>query len=783
MNRLNQIDAELRALEARREALIDEREKLMAFPDAPDSPGEASSLSPSEKIALFLSLFRCRSDVFPKLWENAKSGQKGYSPACRNEWFRGVCEKPRVKCSECLHQAFPPLDEVAVRAHLTGKQTIGTYAIREDGACVFLAADFDGAGWQEDIRAYREAAREMGIEVAVERSRSGNGGHAWIFFSEPVPALLARRLGTLIVAKASSIHPAMALASYDRFFPNQDVLPAGGFGNLIALPLQETPRKAGNSVFLDEEFRPHPDQWRFLSALKRITPEVLTEWMDHTLSAGVDPPDELVRFEDRVLDVIPSAVTKGVFTGHATAVRRAQLEITTSDLPACLVAALKRLATLANPQFFERQRLRFGTYNVPRFIFCGEIHPKLLILPRGVVPAAKDLFRKAGGKLKIDDQRPKAKLLNFGFHGELSPDQQVAVDAILAHDDGVLLAPPGAGKTVMGCAVIASRKVSTLILVHRKPLMEQWKSRLQQFLDLGADGIGVLKADDPAAESGVTIGMVQTLAKSPHPEALLAPFSQVIIDECHHIPAASFEAVMKACPARHFLGLTATPNRKDGLQKILFMQCGPIRHRMEIEADPNIARKLIVRDVHLNMPPEETRMPVHQVWEMLANHEGRNREITSDISAALTEGRNCAVLSDRKEHLETLERLVKEAVPGFSDRIHRIDGGMGKKTRAAVLENINRQVGEERGFVLLATSSLLGEGFDLPGLDTLFLTLPISFKGRVIQYAGRLHRSCAGKSEVRIYDYVEPEHPLTAHMFRKRMTAYRQLGYACEALP
>ena len=211
MKRLEQIDAELHALELRRAELIHERERLMAIKGS--NVTKKSPLSSASKIELFLSLFRCREDVYPRLWENPKTGMKGYSPVCRNEWFRGVCEKPRVKCSECMHQAFPPLDETAARDHLTGKCVIGTYAIRGDNTCVFLAADFDGKGWNEDVLAYRKAALDLGIDVAIERSRSGNGGHAWIFFSEPVPALMARRLGTLIVAKASTFHPAMSLAT------------------------------------------------------------------------------------------------------------------------------------------------------------------------------------------------------------------------------------------------------------------------------------------------------------------------------------------------------------------------------------------------------------------------------------------------------------------------------------------------------------------------------------------------------------------------------------------
>ena len=348
---------------------------------------------------------------------------------------------------------------------------------------------------------------------------------------------------------------------------------------------------------------------------------------------------------------------------------------------------------------------------------------------------------------------------------------------MLGHDDGVLLAPPGAGKTVMACAVIAARKVSTLILVHRKPLMEQWRSRLQQFLGLEKKEIGVLGGE----HRGVTVGMVQTLAKSPHPEALFADFSQVIIDECHHVPAASFEAVMKACPARYFLGLTATPNRKDGLQKILFLQCGPIRHRMDAAVDPDITRKLIIRDVHLGLEPEE-------IADAGASGVGLARQ--SRGPKPTDRHRHCGGSSGKggivrcsvtaRNTSSRWNDWSGRRIPAFGDRVHRIDGGMGKKARAAVFTEIERHAVAGSGFALFATSSLLGEGFDLPQLDTLFLTLPISFKGRLVQYAGRLHRDCEGKSEVRIYDYVEPEHPLTSHMFRKRMSAYRAMGYRAE---
>jgi len=768
--RLQAIHEELLSLDERRGELVRERDALLAA--ARSTETQPVPHTPDGKIALFLSLFRCRGDVYPKLWENPKTGKKGYSPACHNEWKPSICQKPHIRCSDCHHQAFPRLDEAAARDHLTGKAVIGTYAIREDHGCVFLAADFDGTGWQDDIRSYRDAGREIGLEIAIERSRSGNGGHAWIFFGEPVPALIARRLGTLLVAKASARHPRLSLSTYDRFFPNQDILTDGGFGNLIALPLQAKPRESGNSVFVDENFEPVPDQWAYLAGLPRVGRDHLDSLLEQAVPA-VEGETQM-RFEDRALDVIPATVKKGDFSGEVTAVRKAQLEIPTTGLPPSLLSSLKRLATMANPVFFEKQRLRFGTWNTPRFLFSGEVHADRLLLPRGVEAAARELFRKAGGSLGIDDRRPQAEECEFKFHGELSADQQSAVDAMLAHDDGVLIAPPGAGKTVMGCALIAARKVPALVLVHRKPLLDQWRSRIETFLGLDSGDIGVLTAEGVAGTPKVVLAMIQTLANSPAPGALFAPYPHVLIDECHHVPAASFEAVMKTCTARYFLGLTATPTRKDGLQKILFQQCGPVRHRMEISADPGIERHLIVREIQLGLPPEDMNMPLHELWGYLAHHEERNRTIATDIVDALREGRRCAVLSDRKEHLAILEKTIADLAPDLAPFLHRMDGTMGKKARATALSDIGRQSG---GFALIATSSLVGEGFDMPQLDTLFLTLPVSFKGRIIQYAGRLHRACVGKTDVRIFDYTEPAHPVTSHMHRKRMAAYLGMGY------
>ena len=780
-DRIKEIEAELHDLEARRQGLIAEMREIRSAEESPELPlGKGTPGTNEEKIDLFLSLFGARRSVYPKLWINLKKGSKGYSPACGNEWVHGLCEKPRVKCSDCPNQNFPTLDHSAVHSHLTGRHTIGTYAIREDDSCIFLAADFDGDGWMQDIEAYRRAAEQMGISVAIERSRSGNGGHAWIFFARPVPAVLARRLGTLIVARASSFHQGMKLSTYDRFFPNQDMCPKGGFGNLIALPLQQEPRKSGHTLFLDDNFEPVSDQWVYLASLPKIDLAELQRLLETSCGHEKDSqPTESasLNFDEAALNVIPQAVRRGDFKGTLKLVRKSQITIPLADVPTSLGAALKRLGTIANPVFYEKQRFRFSTVNIPRFIFCGEEHDDKLVLPRGTLHDIDKLVSKAGGKVEIIDRRPTPATPDLSFIGTLTAIQNAAVDAMLEHEEGVLVAPPGAGKTVMACAAIVRRRTPTLILVHRKQLLDQWSDRLQKFLGLSKNEIHVLgKARYPDAP--VALGMFPTLARSEFPEALLAKYGHIVIDECHHVPAASFEAAMKRCAARYILGLTATPNRKDGLQKILFLQCGPIRHRIDLDHSEEQSRTVFVREFSLRLPAEKDRLPIHQIWEHLIQSGERNRAIASDVSSALKEQRFCALLSDRKEHLNALESLLREKWP--EESVYRIDGSTNQKLRTAILGNLRARAAEERPFVLLATASLLGEGFDMPELDTLFLTMPISFKGRLIQYAGRLHRFSEKKKSVRIYDYVEPDHPLTAQMYRKRTTAYREMGYSIQ---
>jgi superfamily II DNA or RNA helicase len=743
--------------------------------------------TPEERLSLFVRLFRCREDVFPKMWENRKKGTKGYSPACASEWVRGVCDKPRIKCSACTNRAFVPFDETIARGHLEGTFTVGSYTIREDDTCTFLAADFDKERWGVDALAYKVAAKDMGVEVCIERSRSGSGGHAWIFFQEPIKARLARQLGTLILTRAMDRRHNIGFDSYDRFFPSQDTMPSGGFGNLIALPLQRIPRRSGNSVFVDDDLVPYPDQWEFLSRVRLLSAEDVTAVLHDNAPAPrrkSDQADADILEAEASIDTTDEKI-RGTFSGTISLRYSRHLEVGLRGMPSSLISAFKRSATFANPKFFELQRMRFSTWNTPRYICSAELsdNGEAMILPRGLLPRSIQLAEVAGAYIELEDLRPKTKRVPIRFTGNLLPLQKSALRDLASQESGVLVAPPGSGKTVIACALIALRKLPTLVLVHRKQLADQWKEQLLQFTNLGKDQIGTFDGKETKRKGLIDVGMLQTLARDHDSDRPLDGCSHIVIDECHHVPAVSFESVLKGIQARHFLGLTATPYRKDGLEKIITMQCGPVLHTMEeTKAQTLLSRQVLVRETEFRVGPEVSAQPaLHEIWQALVSDAERLRLVASDVIAALEEERFPLVLSDRKDHLELLLAeitTVQKHATGFL-----FTSDIGKRQRNRMMEEVKAM--RERGEFpfLLSTGSLIGEGFDLPELCTLVLAMPLSFKGRLVQYAGRLHRESEGKHDVRIYDYVDANLGLCITMFRKRMTTYRKMGYTVEIPP
>ena len=698
-----------------------------------------------------------------------------------NEWERGICGKPKVRCGECANQAFVGLGDQQLLAHLQGRQVIGIYPLLPDDCCWLLAIDLDRGSWRADVQALARTCRSLGLHPAIERSRSGNGAHIWFFFTDPVPAAEARRLGFAILTATMAQGAALSVNSYDRLFPNQDVLPSGGFGNLVALPLQRAARTAGNTEFLDASLEPHRDQWSYLASIRKITPHRLAELVadgDEDRALAVHPATDPRDPPWRPPRTLRARLSQTRLPASIEATFADRVYIDRSNLPPNLAHAFRRLATFSNPMFTELQRMRLSVARTPRVIGCFEDLDHYLALPRGCLPDVTCLIGELGVKFDLRDERVDGETLELEFCGELNDSQHSAARAFLRHDVGVLCAPPGWGKTVVATSLIASRGCSTLVLVHRKPLVEQWAERLCQFLDITPKLIGRLGAGRRRLTRRIDIAMVQTLARSDDLRDLVRAYGHVVIDECHHVPAVQVERVLSAIPARYVTGLTATPYRRDGHQAIITMQCGPVRHMISrpiARAGEGFERRVIRKDTSFDPSVLPSQASIQELYSALAADNDRLGLVLADIRELVGAGRALVVLTERRKHLERIANSIGPEIPN-NIVLH---GGIKPEARRAAIAQLSEQ-SDDQPRLILATGRYLGEGFDDPRLDTLLLTMPIAWKGTVVQYAGRLHRAHAAKRDIRIYDYVDSEVPVLRRMYAKRLRTYREMGYVCD---
>lgn len=783
--RLGELEAEKQTLEAKLGRL--EAEAALQRPVTQSR----ATLSNQEKVAIFRRLFRGREDVFPSRWDNSKTGKSGYAIACGNEWVRGLCRKPQFKCSQCENKAFLPVTDEIIRRHLSGKGArgrpfcAGVYPMLQDETCWFLAADFDKETWQPDIEAFVQTCRDNEVPVYVERSRSGNGGHAWIFFSEPVSAVDARRLGTCLLTMTMEAYPELGFASYDRLFPSQDTMPKGGLGNLIALPLQFVPRQKGNSVFVDEQFVPIVEQWDFLSSVTRVSAEklktLLSDMSKHGSAIGLPFP------EDDEAAKLPWALPpsrkseRSVLSGLSipktlSIVLSDQIYITKDGLPPSVRNELLRLAAFQNPEFYRAQAMRLPTFGKPRIIACAEDYPDHIALPRGVLERLKLFAEEMGISLTLDDQRYSGVPIKTAFKGVLTGDQGQATNVLLAEDIGVLSATTGFGKTVLAAAMIAKRGVNTLILVHRRQLLDQWLARLEAFLSTDSVSIGHLGSGKRKLTGQIDVALMQSLVKKDQVDDIVADYGQLIVDECHHVSAVSFELLTRRSKAKYVLGLTATPIRKDGHHPVIFMQCGPIRYRVDAKSEAakrSFGHSYFSRTTEFRLALSDEAPPIQSIYQMLAQDTARNDLIFDDVLKALDAGRSPVILTERREHVSYFAERFK----GFAKNIITLQGGMGVKQRRAAYAALS-EVPDDQERLLIATGRYLGEGFDDARLDTLFLAMPISWKGTLAQYAGRLHREHHNKREVVVMDYADLQAPVLARMHQKRTSGCRTLGYS-----
>ena len=755
------------------------------------------TLSIDERIRLFQSLFKGREDVFARRWFSKTTGKSGYQPVCINEWKQGICDKKKYRCVICPNRNFAPLTTQDMYRHLEGKDeyccdVVGLYAIMQDNNCAFLCADFDDKnckyGYKEDVLAYVGVCREWLIPYAIERSRSGNGAHVWIFFEAPLPASKARRLGNAILTEAMTRNGQMSFNSYDRFFPNQDYLPEGGFGNLVALPLQGQARRKENSVFVDNDFLVYKDQWAFLYNLKKIQESTIDQLLRLHYQEELGKLSMSSEIKPWVTP-LPQNITQEDFHAKVEIIKADKLYIPLKAVSAKVLNHLKRIAAFKNPEFYSKQALRLSTYAIPRIISCFDITNEYLAMPRGCEDATRSFLNDNAVTYTIIDKTNHGNKISVSFQGEEREEQLEAINALLPYTNGILHATTAFGKTVTAAAIIARKKVNTLILVHSKALLKQWHDRLTEFLNIDYpkheeknkrgrrkvfSPIGCFDSSENTLHGIIDIALIQSCLDEDGVKPFVQDYGMVIVDECHHVSSITFEQVLMSIKAHTIYGLTATPIRKDGHQPIIFMQCGPIRFTTDAKsqiAKQSFDRFLIPRFTSYNSILED-RLSIATLYKYLSEDEIRNNLIVEDICKAVNTGRTPIILTNRTVHVSVLAEKLKATIKNV---ISLTGAGTTREKREAMQRL--QTIPDSEQLVIVATGKYVGEGFDYPRLDTLFLALPISWKGLLTQYAGRLHREYEGKKDVRIYDYIDIHEPICDSMYKKRLKGYAAIGY------
>ena len=746
----------------------------------------------NEKILLYRSLFCGREDVFARRWYSKTTEKSGYQPVCENEWANGLCDKRKFKCSSCPNRKLSHLTDEDIYKHLEGKDyygrdVIGIYPMLIDETCHFLCADFDDKEYEKDTLAFCETCDELNIFAHIERSRSGSGAHVWIFFDTPVSVVIARRLGSLILTMAMEKRCELSFSSYDRLFPNQDTMPNGGFGNLIALPLQGQARKNDNSVFVDRDFKSYSDQWEYLSGIRKVSTQSIERIFDRfhkndVLGTLVDESPEKPWETKKKIQL-----THNDFPDQLEIIRSNILYISRKGLSANAQNQIKRLAAFKNPDFYKSQAMRLPIYDKPCIICTADITDSFIGIPRGCELALCNMLDGKVNTVDIIDKTNKGENIQINFNGKLHEEQELAVSELLKHNIGVLSATTAFGKTVIASYITGTRKTNTLILVHTQALMQQWKKSLEQFLlfDIKPpepikrrgrkstwSPVGLLGGGKNTLNGIVDVAVMQSLVDGNEVKELVRNYGMIIVDECHHVSAINFEKILKYANAKYVYGLTATPTRQDGHHPIIFMQCGPIRYKVDakIQADRReFEHYLIPRFTSFRNISDDN---ITALYKKLYDDTMRNNLITSDVVAAIKAGRTPIILTERREHVVILAELLKP----HCDNVIPVIGTSSAKSRRETLERLEK-IPDKESLVVVATGRYVGEGFDYPRLDTLFLALPIAWKGKVAQYAGRLHRNYPGKTEVQVYDYIDIHVPILERMYQKRFKSYSAIGY------
>lgn len=744
----------------------------------------------ADKIMLMRSLFKCRDDVFAERWENQSTGAVGYSFACDNKWSVDNCTNRKIKCKDCTNRCYSPLTDYVIATHMKGwkengfEYSIGIYPLLLDNTSFFIVADFDEKDYLNDAKAFKNVCNQNGFYPSFERSRSGNGIHAWFFFSERIQVSLSRKFVSILLTMTMNQYADLKLSSYDRLIPNQDILPKGGLGNIIALPLQGKMKQKGNTLFLDDLWKPYDDQIAYLSSIERISKNQIEKWIATNKKISVlgelkndelKPWENYDQYQISPLD-FPSDVSVVLSNG---------IYIERNGISNYALNKIKRFAAFYNRDFYKAQRMGLSTKDKSRVIDLSEMFQNYIKLPRGCIDDVISFIPN----YSITDLRQKGKQIDFCFHGELKEKQVEAANALIKYDNGVLSAVTGFGKTVIGMYVIYKKKVNTLILVHATSLLSQWIKAIKTFLGIDAvpkkykekNGlscetiyVGQLGNGKNCLTGVIDIALIQSLAKAEYCNKIVSEYGMVIVDECHHVSADSFEKVMSYIRSKYVYGLSATPYRSDGKSQIIFMHCGPIRYKVDtlIEAMSSPFERFLIPRFTSSFISDEGMMSYPEIIDFITNDEERNALIIEDVKKAIRNHRTPIILTERRSHAE----FLKQKLLGTADHIILLLGGGTSNQKKEQLNKL-KGISSQETFIIVATGKYVGEGFDEPRLDTLFLTIPVAWKGKISQYVGRIHRNYEGKKEVHVYDYIDMNIEKMRRMYRKRMKGYVENHY------
>ena len=777
----------------------------------PDQGARIKKFDVTDKIAsdFFMMFCRGRKDLYDLRYTNPKTGKNGYYTQCFNRWDRGchIQKKDGVRCKDCELRAYKPVTLPLIKAHMNGtdpngNDVVAIYPMLENNLCQLLVFDFDNHAkgaeqedyaniddrWKEEINALRRICKNLDVDAVVERSRSGRGAHLWIFFKEMIPARLARKFGFALLEKGAESVNLKSFKYYDRMIPTQDALPEGGLGNVIALPLQGMALKSGNSAFVDENWNAYEDQLKVLAGTRRLTRQEIEDYLSLWYSTGFTSEDNGTDAPWDKNSEIEAASVKGV----VRIVLADRIYIDSSGMSNKTKRQLRRMATFSNKQYFQNQAMDMPNYDESRFIYLGSDEGKYIVLPRGLREDILKKFDNAGIRYKIEDKRTQGRELNISFKGELRESQIPAAETMLENETGILHAATAFGKTVVCCDMIARRGISTLILVDRADLMNQWIKRLDEFLDIDEELpeyqtktgrtrkrkslIGNLQGAHDTLTGIVDVAMIRSLKKKDGFHPMLKEYAQVYFDECHHAASESAIEVLQEINAKYVYGVTATPKRGDGKEKINEFLLGPIRYRFTAKdraEEQNIDHLVYPRFTRTVKPHHLSKTPYgNDAYELIRNNDVRDEQIIRDVADCVQAGRTPVVLTKYVDHANKLSERLKK----YADRLILLTGANGTKARRAQVKELN-EVDDSDSLILVGTGSLLGEGFDFPRLDTLFMATPVSGENVVEQYVGRLNRDYDGKENVIVYDYVDSHIPKFDKMYAARLKAYKKIGY------